>query len=368
MLFAVGARFEHVVPRHEARQAMSADIEHTQGAVEFDQRLLDDHLRDRIDGLRGTMRMERIHGGQSNPTFFVSYDNRRLVLRKQPPGTLLPSAHAVDREYRILTALAATDVPVPKALFFHAEKDVVGTPFYVMDRLEGRVFNDCSMPGVPPAERRIMTLALAEMMARLHRVDWAALGLADYGRPGNYFARQITRWSRQWEISKTRELPDVEKLIAWLPKNMPESDLTSIVHGDFRLNNLIFHPTEPEVVGVLDWELSTLGHPLADAAYSALTWRLTPADYVGIGGLDLAALGIPSEQEFLEHYYALAPQTGRVTPFHTAFSLFRLAVIFEGIADRARQGIASSDNAGRVGRLSEVFARRGVEVLEEHPL
>lgn len=247
---------------------MSTGIERAPGAVEFDQATLDRHLRARIDGLNGTMRIERIHGGQSNPTFFVSYDNRRLVLRKQPSGTLLPSAHAIDHEYRVLTALAGTDVPVPKALFFHAEKDVVGTPFYVMERLEGRVFNDCSMPGVPPAERRVMTLALAETMARLHRLDWAALGLADYGRPGNYFARQIRRWSRQWEISTTRELPDVEKLIEWLPRNMPESDLTTIVHGDFRFNNLIFHPTEPKVVG-------------------------------------------------------------------TAFSLFRRAVIFEGIADRA---------------------------------
>ncbi|MEP7248036.1 MAG: phosphotransferase family protein [Gammaproteobacteria bacterium] len=311
------------------------------------------------------MRIERIHGGQSNPTFFVTYDNRRLVLRKQPAGSLLPSAHAIDREYRILAALAGTDVPVPEVLFFHQESAVVGTPFYVMNRLEGRVFNDSSLPGVPAAERRIMTLAAADMMARIHRQDWAALGLADFGRPGNYFARQIARWSRQWEMSKTRELPDLEKLIAWLPRNVPESDLTSIVHGDFRLNNLMFHPTEPKVVGVLDWELSTLGHPLADLAYSALTWRLTPADYVGIGGLDLAALGIPSEREYLEHYYARAPQTGRVTPFHTSFALFRLAVIFEGIAARARQGIASSDNAGRIGHLSEVFARRGVEALEE---
>jgi len=356
-------RFEHGSDCLDGGQGMSTDYARAPSAVEFDDAALDRHLRSRIDGLSGKMRIERIQGGQSNPTFFVSYDNRRLVLRKQPPGNLLPSAHAIDREYRILTALAGTDVPVPTALFFHAGKDVLGTPFYVMDRIEGRVFNDCSMPGVPPTERRVMTLALAEMMARLHRLDWAALGLADYGRPGNYFTRQIARWSRQWEISKTRELPDVEKLIEWLPKNVPESDVTTLVHGDFRLNNLIFHPTEPRVLGVLDWELSTLGHPLSDAAYSALTWRLTPADYVGIGGLDLDALGIPSEQEYLEHYYALAPQVGRVTPFHTAFSLFRLAVIFEGIADRARQGIASSDNAAHLGRLSEVFARRGVEAL-----
>jgi aminoglycoside phosphotransferase (APT) family kinase protein len=345
---------------------MSGDgIARTQTAPEFDETTLDSHLRSSIDGLSGTMRIERIQGGRSNPTFFVSYDNRRLVLRKQPPGNLLPSAHAIDREYRILKALAGTDVPVPKALSFHEGSEVVGTPFYVMERLEGRVFNDCALPGVPPQERRVMTLAVAETMARLHRLDWAALGLADYGHPGNYFARQIGRWSRQWEMSKSRELPAVERLIAWLPKNVPDSDITSIVHGDFRLNNLIFHPTEPKVVGVLDWELSTLGHPLADVAYSALTWRLTPAEYVGFAGLDLAALGIPSEHEYLEHYYALAPSTGRVTPFHTAFSLFRLAVIFEGVAARARQGSASSDDGRRIDHLSEVFAQRAVEVIEE---
>lgn len=333
------------------------------GAAAFDEVALDRELRARIEGLAGTMRIERIQGGQSNPTFFVSYDNRRLVLRKQPPGELLPSAHAIDREYRILAALAQTDVPVPKALFFHADKNVVGTSFYVMDRIEGRVFHDSSLPGVPPAERRAITLALAEIMARLHRVDFASVGLADYGRAGDYFMRQIGRWSRQWESSRTRDLPDVERLIEWLPKHAPASDATSIVHGDLRLNNLIFHPTEPRVLGVLDWELSTLGHPLADAAYAALTWRLTPADHVGIGGLDLPALGIPSEQEFLEHYYTRAPQVGRVTPFHTAFSLFRLAVIMEGVAYRASQGSASSDNAAQLGRLSEVFARRGAEEI-----
>lgn len=310
------------------------------------------------------MSIERISGGQSNPTFFVSYENRRMVLRKQPGGTVLPSAHAVDREHRIMDALAGSGVPVPKMLLFCASREIVGTPFYMMERLDGRVFSEASLPGVMPAQRRAMYFDMAVTLAKLHRVDWQALGLADYGRPGNHFMRQIGRWAKQWQLSKTREIPAVDRLIEWLPENAPADDIVTISHGDFRIGNLMFHPTEPKVVGVLDWELSTLGHPLADLAYSALAWRLHPTDYMGMAGLDLEALGIPDENEYLERYYAETLEHGRVAPFHMAFSMFRLAVILEGIAARAKAGNANSDNAEVVGNLAIVLANRGVETIE----
>lgn len=310
------------------------------------------------------MEIERIQGGQSNPTFFVNYDNSRLVVRKQPAGTLLPSAHAVDREFRVMAALAGSGVPVPEVLFLEPGSDAIGTPFYVMKRLEGRVFSDGSMPGVAPAERRTMILAMAEVLARLHRLDVAELGLQDHGRPGNFFERQIARWSRQWQATVPSQSADMHRLMNWLKSRVPASEVTSLVHGDFRISNLMFHPSEPRIVGVLDWELSTLGHPLADVAYCALAWKLTADQYMGIKGLDLRALGIPGEQEFLDRYHAWAPASGKLEPFHTVFSLFRLAAIFEGIAARARQGIAAADNADQVGRLGPEFARLAIEYMD----
>lgn len=309
------------------------------------------------------MKIEPIQGGQSNPTFFVDFDNRHLVLRKRPPGTLLPSAHAVDREYRVMKALADSVVPVPEMVLYHAESDVIGAAFYVMERLEGRVFPDCSLPGVEPADRRAMYRSMAQTLADLHAVDWQACGLSDYGRPSDYFGRQISRWARQWELSKTAENDDVEFLLHWLRANAPSDDLTCISHGDFRIGNLMFHPTEPRVVGVLDWELSTLGHPLADVAYSALAWRLGPDEYMGMRGLDLERLGLPPEADYLADYRSFARHWGEVAPFHFAFSLLRLAVIFEGIASRAKTGNATSSNAADVGRLSVVLARRGREAI-----
>ena len=332
--------------------------------MDFEPERLEAFLHGAIDDLQGKMQLERIGGGQSNPTYFVSFDNRSMVLRKQPAASLLPSAHAVDREYRVMRALAASDVPVPTMLLFHAERDIVGTPFYMMDRLQGRVFANYALPGLQASERHAIYLAMADTMARLHKVDWAAIGLTDYGRQGSYFTRQIARWTRQWQMSKTAENADIERLIEWLQKNIPDEAETTISHGDFRLGNLMFHPTEPRVVGVLDWELSTLGHPLADVAFNCIAYRTLPAEYGGIRGLDLAALGIPSEAEYLQHYCRQSGRGDGVTPFHMAFALFRLAVIFEGIAARAASGNAVADNAAEVGQLSRVFATRAVEVLE----
>jgi len=343
---------------------MSSSTLDTLTTLGFDPARLEAFLLQRLPGLTGPMRLSRIGGGQSNPTFFVDFHNRALVLRKQPLGDLLPSAHAVDREYRVMSALATTDVPVPTMVLYHAQKDVIGTPFYLMDKLEGRVFAEYALPGVTPEERRAMYLAMAETMARLHRVDWAASGLADFGKAGAYFSRQIARWSRQWQGSKTRENPFLERLIAWLPAHIPAGDETTIAHGDLRMGNLMFHPTEPRVIALLDWELSTLGHPLADVSYNSLAWKTLPSEYGGILGLDHAALGIPTQQEYLAHYAQHLGRPVDVLPFHYAFSLFRFAVIFEGIAARAAAGNAVSDNAAQVGELGFALARRAVEQIE----
>jgi aminoglycoside phosphotransferase (APT) family kinase protein len=316
-----------------------------------------------IPGLHGEMQVRRIGAGQSNPTFFIDFDNRGLVLRKQPPGELLPSAHAVDREYRIQRALGQAGVPVPTMLAYCDDRTVIGTPFYLMDRLTGRVLPDYALPEVPAVERRAYLLAMAETLAQLHAVDWNALGLGDYGRPGNFFERQVARWTRQWQASKLGDNAHIDRLIDWLPRHLPGDDTTTIAHGDYRLGNLMFHPTEPRVIAVLDWELSTLGHPLADAAFSAMAWHMLPHEFHGVRGLDLAAEGLPSQAEYLAHYQRCSGRAAPVTPFHLVFSMFRFAVILEGVAARAQAGNAASDDAGQVGALAASFARQAVELL-----
>ncbi len=336
----------------------------SEAPLNFEPARLEGYLRAALPAIRGPMRVEPITGGQSNPTFFLLFDNRELVLRKQPPGELLPSAHAVDREYRVITALADTDVPVPRTLLFCEDRAVIGTPFYVMERLPGRVFHDSTLPGVSPDERAAMYDSMNDVMARLHTVDWRAVRLSDFGKPGNYFERQINRWTRQWQSSRTRDIPEIDRLIDWLPAHIPPGDETTICHGDFRLGNLMFHPTEPRVVGVLDWELSTLGHPLADVAFNCIVYHSTPEEYGGIRGLDLAALGIPSEQDYLARYCERTGRADSITGFHLAFAQFRFAVIFEGIAARAKLGTAASSNAEDVGKLSVAFARRACEMID----
>lgn len=342
---------------------MSTQDSSTSGvsAYGFDVAALDAHLKTHIGGLEGAPQLQPISGGQSNPTFFVTYANRALVLRKQPPGELLPSAHAVDREFRIMRALADTPVPVPPALLLCEDKSIIGTLFYVMDKVEGRVFHDCTLPGVSPQERGAMYAAMARTLAALHNVDFAAAGLADFGRPGNYFGRQIARWTRQWELSKTREDANIDRLVAWLPTHVPADDTTRIAHGDYRMGNLMFHPTRPEVVAVLDWELSTLGHPLADLAHCAMAWVSRPEEYGGIAGLDLDALGIPTRADFVAQYEAAATHGLTLTDFHMAFALFRWAVIFEGIAARAKAGNAAAEGAAETGALAAAFAQRAAE-------
>jgi aminoglycoside phosphotransferase (APT) family kinase protein len=330
---------------------------------------LDAFLKSSIPGLAGEMRLERIAGGQSNPTYYVDFDNRRLVLRKRPPGTLLPSAHSVDREFRVIKALAATDVPVPRLVLFHGDDDIVGTPFYVMERIEGRVFRDCAMPGVATPDRRAMYFSLADAMSKLHAVDPVAVGLGDFGKPGDYFERQIGRWSGQWQESPSRaDYPAIDELVGWLKAHKPADDgLVTIVHGDFRVGNMMFHPTEPRIVAILDWELSTLGHPLADLAYCCIAWNSWPDEYGGLLGTDGEALNIPTQRVFVDRYLKGSPKSGDLKPFHIVFVLFRLAMIFVGIADRAKRGTAAAANAAEIGRLAGRFAGRGLDVIAGRP-
>ena len=325
---------------------------------------LEGFLHRSLPHLSGSMRIERAAGGQSNPTFILTFDNGRVVLRKRPAGHLLPSAHAIDREFRIQSALASTGVPVPRMLLEHSSPDLIGTSFYVMEHLDGRVFHDNALPTMPPLDRRPAYRQVATTLARIHALDWNRLGLADFGRHDAYFQRQIRRWTRQWEISRTRSLDDIDALIEWLPRNLPADEITTIVHGDYRVGNLMFHPDKPEIAAVFDWELSTLGHPLADLSHSCIAWYSTPAQYCGVDGLDLDALALPSAGEYAEDYYRHASHGLRMTKFHLAFALFRFAVIFEGIASRAIGGNAAAGDARLVGALSEAFARRAIDVVD----
>lgn len=310
-------------------------------------------LADHVDGFAGPLSAARFSGGQSNPTYRLSAASGDYVLRRKPPGPLLPSAHAVDREYRVMRALAATGVPVPRVHALCEDDGVIGSAFYVMEFLDGRIFWDQRLLGQSRDERAAMFDSMNAVIAALHSVDYAALGLGDFGRPGNYLGRQIARWSRQYRASETEKQPAMDQLIDWLPRHLPPEGAAAIVHGDYRMDNLVFHKTEPRVIGVLDWELSTIGDPLADFAYHALTWRVTPELFRGLAGVDFAALGIPDEAAYVAAY---CRRTGRAAvadwEFYMAYSLFRLAAILQGIAKRAIDGTAASAEAAATGALA----------------
>jgi aminoglycoside phosphotransferase (APT) family kinase protein len=334
--------------------------------VDFDLARLDDYLQDLLGGRRGTTEVQRTQGGMSNPTYFVRRGDWRAVLRKQPGDHLMPSAHAIDREFRVLTALRGTAAPTPEPFHYCADRDVLGTPFYLMEWLEGRVFEQFSTPGLPREERPELIRSMCAAMAAIHRLDFRALGLADFGRPGNYFARQLKRWTGQWAQFRRGDddNPDLDRLVAWLADRVPESETLTLCHGDFRIINLIFHATEPRVIGVLDWELSTLGHPLVDVAFNSQAWRMAPDENGGLLGLPLKELGIPSETEYLELYYDLAGSKERMTTFHQAFAMFRGAVGSAGVAVRGEAGNGVLPDAARIGRqLARAYARRGVALI-----
>jgi len=334
----------------------------------FDAAVLETYLRGRIEGFSGPLAIEQFKGGQSNPTYRLSAGGKHYAMRTKPgpSAKLLPSAHAVDREFRVITALGRAGIPVPRTYCLCEDEGVIGRAFFVMECVEGRVFWDQSLPGMAPAERAAIYSEMNRVIAALHKVDFAAIGLADYGKPGNYFARQIGRWSKQYRASETEKIEAMGNLIAWLPANIPAGEETSIVHGDYRLDNLIFHPAEPRALAILDWELSTLGHPLADFSYHCMSWHIPPGHFRGIAGLDLASLGIPSEKEYMAAY---CRRTGREGighwDFYLAYNLFRVAAILQGIMKRALEGIASSQQALDAGRRTRPLAELGWQYAQK---
>ena len=308
---------------------------------------------------KGHITLSQLTGGQSNPTFKISNGNSHYVLRKKPSGILLPSAHAVDREYRVMKALAATDVPVPQMLAYCDDESIIGTAFFIMEYLDGRVFTDQSLPGLTASERQQIYEQMNHTISAIHGLDYVSLGLETFGKPGNYFARQITRWSRQVREANIAIPNSLNQLMDWLPGHIPDEDETSLIHGDYRMDNLIFHKTDLRIIGVLDWELSTLGNPLADFAYQCMAWRIPPTLWRGIQGLDLLALGIPSESQYIAMY---EKQVGRSIsehwPFLMAYNLFRISAILHGITKRAMDGNANAndaiENGAKAGALADL--------------
>jgi aminoglycoside phosphotransferase (APT) family kinase protein len=337
----------------------------------FDIGALQAYLSQHLPGFAGPLTVEQFKGGQSNPTYKLITPAMAYVMRTKPgpASKLLPSAHAVDREFRVMRALAGTDVPVARMHVLCEDESVIGRAFYVMEFMDGRVLWDQSLPGFEPAGRTAIYDEMNRVIAALHSVDVAAVGLADYGRPGNYFERQIARWSRQYVASVTEPIAEMDRLIDWLPAHMPASarddSRVSIVHGDYRLDNVVFHRSEPRIIAVLDWELSTIGHPLADFSYHCMAWRIPPGVFRGIGGLDHASLGIPAEADYVRRYCERVRGSGpRPEPealmadwnFYLAYNLFRLASIMQGIAKRVVDGTASSAQARASGAATRSLA------------
>ena len=324
---------------------------------QLDETALKRYLSDHLAGFRGPLEVRQFEGGQSNPTYFLQAASGDYVLRKKPPGQLLPSAHQVEREYRVMTALRDSGVPVPPTELLCTDASVIGTPFFVMACVDGRVFRQPHLPGVSAADRAAMYDDMADVLARLHGVDVAAAGLSDYGKPGNYYARQIGRWGQQYVAAKTDEIPSMDRLMEWLPAHIPSGDEIAIVHGDYRVENLIFHPTEPRIVAIVDWELSTLGHPLADLAYNCLTYYLPPEALGRVEAVDEDRRGLPHEADYVAAY---CRRTGRAGipdwNFYLAFSMFRLASILQGVYARGLQGNAASTYALQRGAAARLIA------------
>lgn len=313
----------------------------------FDETRLEHYLREHIEGFTSPLTVEQTQGGMSNPTFILTDGGgKKYVMRKKPPGKLLPSAHAVDREFRVISALWNTDVPVARPYVLCQDPAVVGTDFYIMSFVDGRVFRNQTLPSLPPAERQAVYFAMADTLAKLHKVDFRAVGLDDYGRVGGYLGRQVSRWSQQYEATKTDDLPAMDSLMKWLPEHIPADEETTIAHGDFRLENMIFHPTEPRILALVDWELSTLGAPLSDLAYNCIPYHVSDPTRGDITSLDYAAYGIPSEEDYIVRY---RDQMGRADiphwHFNLVLSLFRLAAISQGVYKRGLDGNAASPEA-----------------------
>lgn len=350
------SEFEHFIGTREVAS------EHA-----FDVQALTRWMERHVDGFEGPLSVEMFKGGQSNPTYKLNTPGKSYVMRSKPGpvAKLLPSAHAIEREYAVMSGLAGTAVPVPRMYALCDDESIIGRAFYIMEFKQGRVLWDQALPEMNNSERAALYDEMNRVIAALHTVDYQAKGLANYGKPGNYFERQIGRWSKQYKASETKHIEAMERLIEWLPANIPDSarneDLTSIVHGDFRLDNLMFASDSTEAVAVLDWELSTIGHPFADFSYHCMTWHIPSGVFRGIGDIDLKALGIPSEQQYIERYcertgFATAQELHKDWNFYLAYNMFRLAAILQGIAKRAQDGLASSERAKTQGENAQPLA------------
>lgn len=356
-----------MAPRTQAVAAMAPGTQPVAERHAFDTGALVAWLEANLDGFSGPLEVLQFMGGQSNPTFLLQTPKHNYVLRKQPPGTLLPSAHAIDREYRVLAALSAKAVPIPQILGYCADANVIGTPFYLMHYQPGRIFSDPLLPELTPAQRAQAYDAMNAVLARLHGVDWQGAGLSDYGKPERFIERQLARWSRQYAVTRTDDVPAMERLRDWLAAHMPDDERATIVHGDYRIGNLIYGATEPNVVAVLDWELSTIGHPFSDLAFNCMTYHLPAGHPVSAGfvGADLQALGIPDEASYLAQY----AQRSGVDPrahwnFYMAFSLFRTAAIQQGVYARALKGNAASATAHLFGASYRMVADAGLRLAQ----
>lgn len=345
------------------RQSQFAGTRAVRDIHRFDVPHLERYLAAQIDGFRGPLVVRQFKGGQSNPTYLLEAPSGRYVLRRKPPGKLLKSAHAVDREYRVISALYETGFPVPRPWLLCEDEAVVGTVFYVMEFVQGRIFWNLDLPDVDHDERGAIYDDVNRTIARLHTIDYRRIGLEDFGKPGNYFARQISRWSGQYRASETQPIPAMGRLIEWLPDHIPDDDSSAVVHGDFRLDNLVIHPTEPRVIAALDWELSTIGHPLGDFTYHLMAWQMPEIGIgsTGLKGKPLAKLGIPGESEYVERYCARTGREGGIPnrDFYAAYNFFRIAAILQGIAGRVRDGTAASGHAEKAARAVPPLAELG---------
>jgi len=337
-------------------------------AHQFDPQSLQAFMLSHVEGFQGPLTVRQFRGGQSNPTYLLASPSGKYVLRRKPPGKLLKSAHAVDREFRVISALYAADFPVPRPYVLCEDEEIVGTIFFIMEFVEGRIYWELDLPDSDPGERRAIYEHANQTIADLHNFDFEKIGLSDFGKPGNYFARQISRWSKQYAASETSKITAMNKLIEWLPGNIPVDESATVVHGDYRLDNMIIHPAEPRIIAVLDWELSTIGHPLGDFTYHLMAWQM-PAIGIGSTGLqgkDLEALGIPSEEDYVASYCAKTGRDDGIAnrDFYSAYNFFRIAAILQGIAGRVRDGTAASVHAERAANAVAPLASLGWEYAQ----
>ena len=348
------------------RDQIFSGVKEVDEKLQIDKNSLNDFLKNLLGNKIIINDIKQFKGGQSNPTYLISTNEKDLVIRRKPPGKLLKSAHAVDREYRVITALNQTDVPVPKTYVYCDDTNIIGTPFFVMDHVKGNIFWELLLPNCDHDQRRSIYLSMNDTIAKLHNVDFKKVGLSDYGKHEEYMSRQIHRWTKQYKDSETQDIPEMNNLIEWLPKNLPDEQDTTIVHGDFRLDNMIFDKKNNSVVAILDWELSTLGNPIADFTYHMMSWRLpVGARGMGIMGADLQKLNIPKEDEYAELYYK---KTGRTKiqnwDFYMAYNIFRLAGIAQGIVGRVRDGTASNAQAKEYESFVPILGKLGWNIVE----